>query len=93
MQARALDVLLPSIDSGNCSTSTRWPLATASGITHIAAIIRRHNEMRMAPSRQLVHALPYRSSLNPGMIVGRAVVFATNQPVRYIHCVMRVSFA
>lgn len=33
----------------------------------------------------------YRSSLNPASTAGRLGAFATNQPVRYIHCAIRVS--
>ena len=34
-----------------------------------------------------------RSSRNPGSSFGRSGAVATNHPVRYIHCAMRVSFA
>lgn len=35
----------------------------------------------------------YLSNLKSGSMVGRLVVLATFQPVRYIHCAMRVIFS
>ena len=43
-------------------------------------------------SRDTVTLCPYRSSLKFGSTAGRFGAFATYQPVRYIHCVMRSSF-
>src|SRR5688500_15734322 len=40
-----------------------------------------------------LHGGRYRSSWKPGSMAGRSLAFPTNQPVRYIHWVMRVSFA
>jgi len=36
--------------------------------------------------------LPYRSNRNPGITVGRWSACAMYHPVRYSHCVMRMSF-